>query len=189
MKCKIPTPAALIGGVQQAERDLDKARQEMVDRGWVNDFQLVSTGFILALENLWLSIRDAVRMAEETGDGALMNQLKPVLEGATRLVQARRAIDGDRVNHNAAKFNRFIGVLDQLIPAVRRLDAPPRPPHIQSVREMMADGCGLPAVMNVWRHLGIIAVEKIARNLADDIPGEQHPEYIAWEAQQRAMPD
>jgi len=188
MKSKFPTPEALIGGIQQAERDLDKAREAMVQRGWVNDWQMVTSDFVLSFENLLLSVRDAVRTAEESGNGAFMNQLNPVLCGATRLIQARRAIDGDRVNNPAAKFNRFIQTLDQLIPTIRRLDAPPRPPQIQSVREMAKDGVAIPGIMNVWRHLGVITVENIARNEADDVPGEQHPEYIAWRESQQRMP-
>lgn len=186
---KAATQDEMVSRIQKAERAVAHAREGIVLRGWVSSYEELDPAFIVALDEMFIAVRDAVRGAEKKEDAPFLRRLLPVLDGVTRLIQARRAIESDRVNHPAAKLNRFMQMLDQTIPAIQRLDVAPRPPLIQSPRAMTADGCGLSAVMAVWKHLGVVLVEQVCRGMADDIPGERHPEYIVWQEKQKIMPD
>jgi hypothetical protein len=145
--------------------------------------------FWSAWETLLLAVRDSVRHAENEPDGPLMRRLVSVLDGVQRGIQFRRQIDSDRINSPESNLYRFLNNIDNGVSlAIRRLSEPPQPPRIQTVKQMAAAGCATPAIMNEWRHLGVVTVEAIIHGLADDVPTDQHPEVVKWRKEQSEFP-
>jgi hypothetical protein len=137
-----------------------------------------------------LATRDAVRDAEADDDGAFMRRLLPILAGATQLIGLRRA-SADALNSAGSLLVRFLAALDNVAGSIRALHVAPRSPVIQTPGAMIKDGCGTPAIMNVWRHIGVVRVEAIRAVLEADVSAEEladHPEIVAWRAEQAEMP-
>jgi hypothetical protein len=171
--------------ILKAERALAECRDELVLRG---RSEYPDTRFFTAFDDLILAVRNAAQNATAPD----LHRLQDAVRELQHVIAIRRELHNSDQKYGPLFWRR----VDLLAAAVAATSRPPRPPAIESPRQLQKalNKPGDPPdrwlnhIHNVWPHVPTVELIAILYEREPDLDPAEHPDVIRFHREQEIRP-